>query len=165
MLVVSDTTPLIALLKSAHLGLLKELFDEILIPRAVFNELTRNANFSNEAFTIQNASYIRVVDVEDLHTVDILRRATGLDQGESEAIVYAEFSKADILLMDERKGRRVAISMGLPIMGSVGVLLQAQKSGLITAGELKDALLMMKESGIRLSAGMIEKVLRRADEK
>ena len=100
MIVVSDTTPLISLLKIKRVDLLKELFGEVLIPQAVFDELTSDK---------------RVPE-----SVNILKRATGLDQGESEAIVLTDELKADILLMDEARGRNVSAQMGLSIMETIG---------------------------------------------
>ena len=102
---------------------------------------------------------IEVVSVPDSKTVDVLRRATGLDLGESEAIVYAENSSADILLMDERKGRFVASSMGLPVMGSIGVLREAHAAGMIGTDELRTAIETMQDAGIRLSERLIQSLL------
>ena len=131
MIVVSDSTPLITLMKAARIDLLHDLFGEIVIPEAVYLELTMNSNFPDEAKTIQESAFIRVVRVKDRKTVSVLQRATGLDLGESEAIVYADDHHADILLMDEASGRRVALDMGIEIMGSVGVLVAAFKGGII----------------------------------
>lgn len=119
MIVISDTTPLIALMKASQLGLLETLFGKVLIPQAVYEELTTNTAFQDETEIIKTCSFLEVVTVSDSKTVDVLRRAAGLDLGESEAIVYAESSASDILLMDERKGRLVASSMGLPVSASV----------------------------------------------
>lgn len=159
MIVVSDTTPLIALMKASHLELLQKLFGKILLPQAVFDELTSNVKFQEEAKIIKSCEFLQVVASPDKKTVDILRRATGLDLGESEAIVYAENSKADILLMDERKGRNVAAAMGLPIMGSIGVLTEAHASGLLTAADFRASLEKMQDAGIRLSERLLQTVL------
>lgn len=100
MIVVSDTTPLISLLKISRLDLLEKLFGKILIPQAVFNELTVDERFQMEANQIKNKKFILVKAVNNFESVGILKRAVGLDQGESEAIVLADELKADLLLMD-----------------------------------------------------------------
>ena len=87
MIVVSDTTPLISLLKINKIDLLEKLFGEVLIPEAVFSELTVDEKFQLEANQIQQKKFIIVKSVTNLTAVNLLKRATGLDQGESEAIV------------------------------------------------------------------------------
>ena len=159
MIVVSDTTPLIALMKASQLELLQKLFGKILIPKAVYDELTSNATFQDEANTVKSCPFLEVVTIPDSKTVDILRRATGLDLGESEAIVYAETNSADILLMDERKGRHVAITMGLPVVGSIGVLNEAHASDLLTSEAFRTAITRMQDAGIRLSERLIQGIL------
>lgn len=83
--------------------------------------------------------------------MDILRRASGLDLGESEAIVYADDVKADILLMEEDAGRRVAKAMGLRVRGSIGILLLGFDKGSLSAQEVEDSLDRMKTSQRRIS--------------
>ena len=125
MIVVSDTTPLISLLKISRLDLLEKLFGEVLIPSAVFNELTTDERFQLEANQIRQEKFIVVKEVNNLESVSILKRATGLDQGESEAIVLTDELNAELLLMDEAKGRNVSSQMGLQIMGTIGILMAA----------------------------------------
>ena len=96
MIVVSDTTPLISLLKINRTDLLEKLFGDVLIPQAVFDE-----RFQLEADQIRQKKFIVVKPVNNPESVSILKRATGLDQGESEAIVLTDELKADLLLMDE----------------------------------------------------------------
>ena len=93
MIVVSDSGPLISLMKAVKLDLLRELYGEIRIPEAVYAELTGNARYSQEAELIRSCSFVQVVAVGERKAVDILRRASGLDLGESEAIVYADDNK------------------------------------------------------------------------
>ena len=63
MIVVSDTTPLISLLKINHLDLLERLFGEVLIPQAVFDELTSDERFSSEANQIEDSEFIVVTPI------------------------------------------------------------------------------------------------------
>ena len=91
------------LLKINRLDLLEKSFGEVLIPYSVYEELTIDKRFMAEAKIVKDASYIKSVLVSNPEAVRILKMATGLDQGESEAIVLTDERKADILLMDEAK--------------------------------------------------------------
>lgn len=147
MIVVSDTTPLISLMKIGHLDLLEKYFCEVQIPEAVFHELTANPRFADEAEQIKNCQFIQVVKVRDCKSVNLLRRATGLDIGESEAIVLSDDLKADLLLMDEAKGRDVAEQMQIRIMGTIGLLMASYQSGNITADEIRQCVEILRDSG------------------
>ena len=140
MLIVSDTTPLISLMKVSRLGLLEALYGEVLIPRAVFRELMTNASFPDEAEQIKRSSFIKVVDVNNTAVLDI-----GLGPGETEAISYAREVQADYLLMDEAKGRKVAKSLGLNVTGTIGILLTAFQWRMMTKEEVEASLEKLKE--------------------
>ena len=147
MIVVSDTTPLILLLKISRLDLLEKLFGEVLIPSAVFNELTTDERFQLEANQIRQEKFIVVKEVNNLESVSILKRATGLDQGESEAIVLTDELNAELLLMDEAKGRNVSSQMGLQIMGTIGILMAAYEEHELTSNEVKECIDGLKRAG------------------
>ena len=164
MIVVSDTTPLISLLKVGHLDLLYKYFGEVQIPKAVFDELTSNQRFALEAEEIKKCSYIRVVQIEDDKSVDIIRRVTGLDLGESEAIVLTDNLHADLLLMDEAKGRNVAEQMELKIMGTIGLLLASYQNGYISSDEIRECVDILRDSGRHIGERYLQLLLERIDE-
>ena len=130
MIVVSDATPIISLAKLNMIDLLGRFYNEVLLPKAVYDEVYQNPMFSAEAEIIQNCDFITVETVTQAQSVKILR-AAGLDLGESEAIVLADTLPNSLLLMDERKGRQIASSMGIQIIGTLGILLQAKKKRLV----------------------------------
>lgn len=147
MIVVSDTTPLISLLKIKRIGLLEKLFGEVVIPQAVFTELTVDIRFDEEAEVIKNEKFISVKEVSNMASVNILKRATGLDQGESEAIILSDEIQADILLMDEAKGRKISDQMGIHIMGTIGILMVAYEDDILTADEVKKCIDGLQNAG------------------
>lgn len=147
MIVVSDTTPLISLLKINRLDLLKKLFGDVLIPQAVFDELTDDERFRLEADQIREKKFIVVKPVNNPESTNILKRATGLDQGESEAIVLTDELKADLLLMDEAKGRNVSAQMGLRIMGTIGILMAAYEEDEPSSDEVRECIAGLQHAG------------------
>ena len=151
MIVVSDTTPLISLLKIDRIDLLEKLFGQVLIPQAVFEELTADERFKLEADQISSKQFIIVKAVQNSESASILKRATGLDQGESEAIVLTDELNADVLLMDEAKGRAVSSQMGLKIMGTIGILMAAYEEKELTADEVKWCIEGLQNAGRHIS--------------
>ena len=119
MLVVSDTSSVTALLQIGQAGLLPLLFERVLIPTAVKDELLR--------FHHSLPDYLAVQAIQDQQTARDLSR--DLDLGEAEAIVLAEESHAEYLLIDEKHGRAVAEARGLSVVGLLGVLLMGKKAG------------------------------------
>lgn len=117
MIVVSDTTPLLTLLKIGRIDVLNKLYNSVHIPFAVFEELTRNTEYPEEAEYFRNCPFLEVHSDLSAERVSLLQRATGLDLGESEAIILADEKQPSLLLIDESKGRVVAESMKLTITG------------------------------------------------
>lgn len=159
MIIVSDTTPIIALIKAGHLEWLKQLYQEIFIPKAVFDELTTNEAFPDEAEKIKHCDFIQICNVMNKEAVGILRRATGLDAGESEAIVLYTESKADFLLLDEHKARGIAKNMEIDFIGTLGIMMLAYDEGIASAEDISKSIDDMLLGGIRYNARLCNKVL------
>ena len=159
MLVVSDTTPIISLLKDNRLGILKDLFGEIVIPKAVYEELTLNPNFSDEAVIINECDFIKTVAIDDKKLIEFFQRVTGLDEGESEAIIYSDENRADLLMMDEAKGRQVAKQMNIRVIGTLGLLQLANAEGLMTGEEVRHTIEVLRFNQRHISEELISMIL------
>ena len=159
MIIVSDTTPLMTLLKCNQLDLLKRMYGSVLIPSAVYSELTDNPLYENEAEIIRDCDFLDVREISDKARVKVLQNSTGLDLGETEAIVLAETTKADLLLMDEVMGRMVAKEMGFTIAGAIGILIAAKTEGLLSSDEIKTVVELIRESGQHIGEPLLKKLL------
>ena len=159
MIIVSDTTPIIALMKAGHIEWLRQLYNEIDIPEAVYRELTTNESFQNETEQIKKCDFIRITSVKNSEAVNILRNATGLDAGESEAIVLYSEAQADLMLLDEHKVRSIAKQMDIEVVGTLGIMMTAYKNRIASAEEVEESIDHMLQNGIRFSARLCNKVL------
>lgn len=129
MIVVADASPLIALARIGRLELLRAMFATLLLPDAVWREVTAAGSDRPGADFILTAGWIERRTVSDVAMVAQLRRDLGA--GEAEAIVLARETRAEILLLDERMARVVARRLGLNVTGLVGVLIEARQRGLL----------------------------------
>lgn len=159
MIVISDTTPILSLLKCGQLDLLRKLYGFVIVPESVYNELTTNPVFEYEKTEILGCPFIKVEKVCNRESVLILRNVTGLDAGESEALILYGEQKADILLIDEHKGRRVAKQMSVERIGTMGIFMMAYDKGIIKSSEVSHCLEVLLDKDIRLSKNLCNKVL------
>jgi predicted nucleic acid-binding protein len=125
LIVVSDTSPVLNLARIGYADLVGRLYGDILVPTAVADELARNGV---DPSTIQG---LAIRDPVDRATVSLLQ--SELDAGESAAIALALEIQADLIVADERRGRRKAIQLGLEVVGLLGVLNEAKRRGLVAA--------------------------------
>ena len=134
MTAVSDTSPLILLEKVDCLWILGKLFDKVFIPPAVDIEWLRPGGYMvPERISVATLSPEATSVAKDLYQK--------LDKGEAEAIAFFSSIKTDRLLLDDLNGRRLAKTMGLPVVGTVGVLITAKLKGMIPElSPLSDAL-------------------------
>ena len=161
MTVASDTGPLIALAKVDRLGLLKELYGMVTIPIFVHRELL--AKVGPEASRIDDAlnDFLQIAHMASL-TPEVEALIQGLGPGEQQAIALAVETKSDLLLIDDRAGRRVAEQLGLAVTGVVGVLIRAKEEGLISF--VRPLMEEIKRNGYWLSDALVETAARLADE-
>lgn len=129
MIVVSNSGPLIALARIGKIDLLESLFHQVRIPKAVTIEI--GGRNKGERTSLYPKSWLKEVCVKDKMALELLRERLG--SGESEAIILAFETKADLLLMDEERGRRIASSRQINIIGTMGILILAKQKRLIPA--------------------------------
>lgn len=163
MIVISDTSALTNLAAIQHLHLLPQLYNQVTIPEAVYRELAGIAPPVPGTLEVQSASWLEVRQVVNRSAVELLQYEVRLDLGESEAIALALELNADLLLIDERRGRAEADRMGLRIIGLLGILVEAKHQNLIVAVKpLMDALISTSE--FRVSSVLYNQILEMVDE-
>ena len=123
MIVVSDTSAITSLIQIDRVELLQRMYGKVLVPHAVEQEL-RCAHATMPPF-------IETVFVRQPSSVTPF--LSHLQRGEAEAIVLAMESKADVLLIDEKKGRAAALREGVPVIGLIGVLTAAKMKGFVSS--------------------------------
>ena len=129
MIVVADSSPLIAMGRIGQLEILHAVLGQLLVPDAVWQEVVAAASRKPGSSEIAGASWIERRTVSDSALVNLLKHDLG--PGEAEAIVLARETGADFVLMDERLGRSAAQNLGLKVVGLIGVLIEARKQGLL----------------------------------
>ncbi|MDV3000906.1 MAG: hypothetical protein N5P05_002512 [Chroococcopsis gigantea SAG 12.99] len=157
MIIVSDTSPINNLATINHLHLIHQLYGTLLIPGAVYQELTDPDFPVAGAIEVQTSDWIQTRTVSDRTLVEAL--SNELDIGEAEAIALAVEIQADQVLIDERRGRLVAARLNLRYTGILGILVEAKSKGLIAEVKpLLDALIY--EAGFWVAEPLRNSVLR-----
>lgn len=156
---VSDAGPLIHLSWIDQLDLLRTLFDEVVAPLAVRDEVLRAGPDVPGVAAIRGAfaaGWLTMQPVADPTAVGML--TAELDRGEAEAIVLMREARADVLLLDERRARGHAQREGLPMAGTIGILRLARDRGLVPA--VAPLLEELRRRGFRVGAELVERVRR-----
>lgn len=156
MIIVSDTSALSNLALVDHLWLLEAIYQTVIIPEVVANELAAASDPIISA--ILQLNWIQTRFLTNSQLANQLQQERGLDAGEANAIVLALELQADDLLIDERLGRQEALRLGLSIIGILGVLLIAKQRNLIPhVQSVMDALI--NQAGFRVSPQLYQRVL------
>jgi predicted nucleic acid-binding protein len=157
-IVVSDTSAITNLAAINQLRLLPLLYQQVIIPEAVYRELVDIDPPVPGSAEVEAASWLEVKLVSNREVVDRLQNEVRLDPGESEAIALALELGANLLLIDERRGRAEADRLGIRITGLLGILVEAKRKNLIGAVKpLMDALIAT--SDFRVSSALYDQIL------
>ncbi len=154
MIIVADTSPLNYLVLIDAVGVLPILFQSVVIPNAIFEELQAEETPEKVRDWINNSpDWLAVKQVTVLLDSDLPQ----LDKGEREAITLVEEINADALIIDERAGREEAKKRGIFVIGTLGILNSAAEKGLL---DLPDALNKLQQTSFRASEKLIADLLK-----
>jgi predicted nucleic acid-binding protein len=156
-LVVADTSPIFYLLSIGHIDLLPRLFGTVFVPDAVHKELCHPA-----APPVVRDWIAGLPSWVEVTKVDVIDDATlqPLGDGERAAITLALSLRADLILIDERKGTAVALGKGFDVTGTLGVLRLAAQRGLV---HLADAFARLKRTNFRYRQEIMDELLRQLE--
>jgi len=152
--VIVNSTPLIILSKIGELEILKNLYDEIIIPRAVFEEVTIKSD------VIKNLSWIKILEVQDKSNRKIYQAK--LHDGEVEVMMLAKEILADLLIIDDNAAKKFAKFLGFTVTGTLGILLKAKSEKIIP--EVRPILEKMLAEKFYISDKIFNLVLKTAGE-
>src|SRR3989304_1491081 len=149
-IIISDTSCLIALTNIDKLDILRDLYREVIITKDVYDE-----------FGGTLPDWIMISEVKSRKKQAELE--SRLDKGEASSIALALEIQNSTLIIDEVKGRKIAQSLNIDIIGTIGVLLLADKKGLIK--DVISIILKMVNKGFRLSDKLIDKLIEKYGKK
>jgi len=157
-IVIADASTLIGLLRIGQLLLLKKLFEEIIIPRGVYDEIVVERKEGSDIF--KKSTHLIVKDVEDRVSTDFLMSSFG--RGEAEVLALAKEKKADLILLDEKRARKTARRAGFKVMGALGILVISKNKGFISS--VKPFIEELNKQRLRLNEKVIKRTLKEARE-
>lgn len=158
--VVVNTTPLIALSHVGQISVLRKLYGEIIIPEAVYKELSVKTESVCKKVVDSSLDWIRVEKIKDLMARDMYK--TQLHDGEVEVMILSKEITADVVIIDDANAKKYAKYLKLPVTGTLGVLMRAKREGYID--RLEPILRQMVERGIYISQNLIELCLKQVGE-
>lgn len=141
-MIVADAGPVIAFARSGRLDILRSVVGEVAVPEAVYQELVTGGQGRPGSVEIEQSPWFRRYGV----TEPVI--APDLHEGEREAIALARQLSLPVL-MDERRGRRLARRRGVPVVGTLWILATAKRQG--TLSEVKPVLEAMLTAGYWIS--------------
>ncbi len=159
MIVVSDASGISNLIQVGQIDLLRKLYGELLISPGVYRELVV---MPAQMAVLNTLDWITSSAPANQELIVRLINERNLDLGEAESIALALERNADVLVIDESLGRKVALDFRIQIIGVLGVLIKAKQEGIIDyVRPIIDDLLQI---GFRLHPSLVNKVLKQLGE-
>ena len=155
-MIVSNASPLIVLLKINKLSILKELFGKIIIPEAVYKEITAK---EPDKLIFDKTGWIKTRSVTNIEMTTLLEKL--VNTGEAEAIVLAKELKIT-LLIDDAKARKHAKLLNIELIGTLGLLKIAKKNGLVQS--VRKVIEDMLAEGYYIEDKLVRKILKDVSE-
>jgi predicted nucleic acid-binding protein len=158
-MIVADAGPIIAFARIGRLNLVQQVVGTLVIPNAVFEELVGTGRDRPGATEVETGGWIQRRAVKDRTAVVMLPQVLHL--GEREAIVLAKELHAS-LLIDEQRGRGIAVARGLDVFGSLRIIAASKRLGLV--GQAKPLVEAMHASGYWLNEEILRPFFRELGE-
>lgn len=160
MRVICDTSPLILLVKIGRLELLFQLYGQVLVPVSVLDEIRGRS--TEETTAIESLVENQALEIQRGSPEALERVPADLGAGEREAIALAMETEADIVVLDDREGRRVARERDLPVTGTIGILIEARARDMIPS--VRRELDRLIEAGMWIDEAFYHRILHEFDE-
>ena len=158
-MVISNTSPIFYLHRLGHLDLLHKLYEHILVPEAVVEELRAGREQGEDVPDIADYSWIAVLSVK---TPELVSLITDLGPGEAQVLTLAIENPGSLVLLDDGLAREIAGARNIKLTGTAGILLKAKQERHIEAVE--PLIRMLTQLGFRLSNDVINIILKLAQE-
>ncbi len=158
--VVVNTTPLIALSHVGQLDLLRRLYGEIIIPEAVYREVSVKKESICKKAVDGSLDWIRIDKIKNELAKSMYK--TQLHDGEVEVMILSKEISADVVIIDDANAKKHAKYLGLPVTGTLGILIKAKQKGYVE--ELKPILEHMVQNGIYISKKVLKICLEQVGE-
>lgn len=158
--VIVNSTPLIALCHVNKLAVLKRLYGEITIPKAVYDEISVKEDSICKKTVDDSLGWIHVQEIQNYMAKAMFK--SQLYEGEVEVMILAMEQQADVVIIDDLNAKKYAKYLELPVTGTLGVLMKAKQKGYIS--ELKSVLDGMVQNGIYIKPSLIELCLKQVGE-
>ncbi|MFZ5828509.1 MAG: DUF3368 domain-containing protein [Planctomycetota bacterium] len=156
---VVNASPLILLGRGGLLGLLRVACDRVVVPRAVVDELQLRGNSDPAVAAMSGVEWLEVVDNPPI-PASIL--AWDLGAGESAVLAYAFARPGTEIICDDLAARRCAVTLGIPVRGTLGLVLVAKQRGVIAAA--RPVMEQLRAAGMYLSGSIVDEALKKVGE-